>query len=82
MEEGRERLISLWKKESLSRESSRADTRELEERLKNYDLDEIKEKKDGVVHATIRILCGMTHEDIMKFYAKSGVFQLHGYRKH
>ena len=49
----------------------------LEARLQNYDIKRIKEKKDRVVYASVNILSEITHEEVVSFYKKSGVFNSH-----
>ncbi len=50
----------------------------LTERLKNFDLTSIK-GSHRVVTAVATIIERITHEEIYRFYNKSGVFTVHGH---
>ena len=51
----------------------------LEERLKNYEIETIKNKKDRVVIAALKILSEISHYEVYKFFKSCGVFEVHGY---
>ena len=50
----------------------------LTQRLKHYDWDHLSALY-RVVHAAIYVLDRITHEEVERFYEKSGVFTLHGH---
>jgi transposase len=50
----------------------------LTQRLKHYDWDHLSASY-RVVHAAIYVLDRITHEEVERFYEKSGVFTLHGH---
>ena len=50
----------------------------LTEQLKNFDMSSIK-GSHRVVTAAVAILEIITHEEICRFYNKSGVFTVHGH---
>ncbi len=50
----------------------------LTQRLKHYDWDHLSASYRAV-HAAIYVLDRITHEEVERFYEKSGVFTLHGH---
>jgi hypothetical protein len=51
----------------------------LTQRLRNFDLSNVS-GSHRVVKAAMNILDTITHDEIYRFYKKSGVFDLHGHR--
>ncbi len=42
-------------------------------------IDKMQTKKDSVVYSARDILNGITHREVVSFYNKSGICNLHGY---
>ena len=49
------------------------------ERLKQFEIETIKNKKDRVVIAAFKILSEITHYEIYKVFDCCGVFEIHGH---
>jgi len=69
---------SLWDSSSNDEQSNVWNC--LTQRLRYFDLSNVT-GSHRVVKAAMTILDSITHDEIYRFYKKSGVFNLHGHKK-